>query len=140
MIRLSRKTDYALLVLTALARRQSSGEAGLFISVRDLARSYHLPYRFASAVVTDLAHAGILESREGIHGGYRLAKDPAAITLEEILRSTEGDRGVVPCLDAAAHFACVQKTVCTARRGVPAVQRLIREALARHTVADLLAT
>lgn len=134
MLGLSRKTDYALLLVTALAR-QGSG----FVSLRSLAETYRLPYRFASAIVGELVKAGILESREGLKGGYRLAKDPDAITVTEVLSATEGTTALVACLDPAKDYACPQKTWCASRAGMPAVQRIVREALATHTIADLVA-
>lgn len=133
MFGLSRKTDYALLLLTALARQQ-----GAFVSVRGLVRAYRLPYRFAAHVLSVLAHAGIVEAREGVKGGYRLARAPEAITVDGVLAVTEGTTALVSCLDPKRHFACPQKTWCTARPGVGVVQQRIRASLRGLTVADLL--
>jgi Rrf2 family protein len=133
MFGFSRKTDYALLLLTALARQE-----GRFVSVRDLVRAHRLPYRFASHVLSALAHGGIAEAREGVKGGYRLAKAPEAIAVDDVLAVTEGTTALVSCLDPKKHFACPQKTWCTARPGVGIVQQRIRAALRGFTVADLL--
>lgn len=133
MYGLSRKTDYALLLLTALARQH-----GVFVSVRGLARVHRLPFRFAAHVLSALAHAGIVEAREGVKGGYRLAKTPEKITVEDVLVVTEGTTALVSCLDPKRAFACPQKTWCTARSGVSVVQQRIRTALRGFTVADLL--
>lgn len=138
MLRFSRKTDYALLLLAALASQWRASAPVPFVSVRSLAERHRLPYRFASAIVTDLAHAGILESLEGVRGGCRLSRDPNNISLADVVQSTDGDWALVSCLDHAKHFVCAQKGTCPARRGVPAVQRILREALARHTLADLI--
>ena len=133
VLSLSRKTDYALLILTALAGRQRQ-----FLSLKVLAETYHLPYRFVAQVVRPLIQRGLLESREGAAGGYRLAKKPADISVREVVAAEEGGIALASCLNPAKHYACPQKTVCTARGGMPAVQRLLLETLARHTVADLL--
>lgn len=134
MLGISRKTDYALLIVTALA-----GHKGEFVSVRSLAREYRLPYRFASSIIGLLKRAGILESQEGIKGGYRLIKDPQAITVEEVVRATEG-RSFAPvsCLDPLKHSRCPQKAWCGAREGMSMLQRRILETLKETTVADFL--
>lgn len=131
MFGFSRKTDYALLILTALAGRGRD-----FVSVRALARAHRLPYRFASQIVGLLTHAGILEAREGARGGYRLAKEPRDITVQEVLRATEAGAALVPCLDPRKHRACPQKSWCGARWGMNVLQRDVQRTFARYTVAD----
>jgi len=137
VLRLSRKTDYAFLLVTALARRWREMPRA-FSSVRELVREYRLPYRFTASILSTLTHAHILESREGTRGGFRLAREPQVISLTDVLRATEGSSPLVACLDARTNFACVQKSVCPARHGMPAIQRLLHDTLARYTVADLV--
>lgn len=133
MLSLSRKTDYALLILTALAERPD-----VYTSLRDLAREKRLPYRFVSQVVRPLLSHGMLESREGVAGGYRLAKDPASISVRDVVAAEEGGVALAACLDASKHYACPQKAHCTARGGLPSLQRLVLQTLAEHSVADLV--
>lgn len=133
MLSLSRKTDYALLILTALAERPN-----VFTSLRDLAKEKNMPYRFVSHVVRPLLRAGILESREGVGGGYRLAKEPSAVTVHDVVAAEEGGVALAACLDATKHYACPQKAHCTVRRGMPTVQRLVLQTLSKHTLADLI--
>lgn len=133
MFRLSRKTDYALLIVTALARRE-----GAFVSVRSLARDYLLPYRFAAQIVGLLVQGAILESREGVKGGIRLRRDPKEITVADILRATEGNIALTACLNAKTHFFCPQKAVCGARYGMGFLQRRLFQFLGEMTVADFL--
>lgn len=133
MLSLSRKTDYALLILTALAERPT-----VYTSLRDLTKEKNMPYRFVSQIVQPLLHAGILESREGAGGGYRLAKEPSAITVQDVVAAEEGGVALAACLDPSKHFACQQKEHCTVRRGMPTVQRLVLQTLSKHTLADLI--
>jgi Rrf2 family protein len=134
MLSLSRKTDYALLILTALAKRSKA-----FTSLRKLAEEKHLPYRFVAQVVRPLIRRGMLESREGIHGGYRLAKDASGITVHEVVAAEEGGVALARCLNPEKEYACPQKAACTARGGMSLLQRMILQTLSQHTVADLLA-
>ncbi len=133
MFGLSRKTDYALLVVTALARRPDA-----FVSIRTLAAAHRLPYRFTAQIVSNLTRAQILEAREGVKGGYRFTKDPASVTVADILRATEKRSGIVSCLDPAAHQLCPQKAWCNARSGVRLLERELFAVLRKTTIADFL--
>ena len=134
MLGLSRKTDYALLIVTELARHP-----GEFVSVRVLAEEHRLPYRFASQIVGSLKRAGILESHEGVKGGYCLSKEPSRITLEDVLSATEGGVfALVSCLDPRKNYVCPQKAWCGAKEGMGMLQRRMLESLKTMTVADFL--
>lgn len=133
MFGFSRKTDLALLIVTALAQSRRA-----FVPIRVLARERRLPYRFASQITSALARAGILEAREGARGGYRLTRDPATITVRDILEITEGSRPLVSCLDPAKHFRCPQKAWCTARRGMGVLQERLLDSLRSTTLADFI--
>lgn len=133
MLGFSRKVDLALLVVAALA-----GERRGFVSVRELARAHHLPYRFASQVTGCLKKQGILEAREGVGGGYRLARQPAAITLYDVVGAFEARVPLVACLDARLGFHCPQKAWCGAKGGVGIFHRRFLASLRQTTIADLL--
>ncbi len=133
MLSLSRKTDYAILIVTALAKRPAA-----FLSLRALAAERHLPYRSVAHVVRPLTSRGILESREGLHGGYRLARAPREITIQDIVAAEEGGVALASCLDPRRGYGCPQLSVCPARQGLPRVQQLVLRSLAQYTIEDLL--
>ena len=129
-LKLSRKGDYGLLLVTALARRTG------WVSLRGVAREKKLPYKFLSQVAGDLRQAGILESKEGVGGGYKLAKRPGKILVREVLNALEGPMEASECVrehecdcgGACVHEAVEEKLVEGASR-----------ALSMFTVADLVA-
>lgn len=133
MLSLSRKTDYALLALTALARHRSG-----YMSLRALATRYGMPYRTLEQVVRPLVARGILASREGARGGYRLAKNPKDVTMKEIVAAEEGGVALVACLDASKGFACELKPACPAHKRLPRIQQILLNALAEQTLLDVL--
>lgn len=132
MLSLSRKTDYALLMLTSLADNQKG-----YISLRMLAQDLDIPYRFAGAVMGPLVKKKLIESKEGAYGGYRLAKHPSRITVRDVVVAEEGGVAMAACLDSEKAHTCTRKHVCTARRGISAVQRIILDALASRTIEDI---
>ncbi len=143
MFGFSRKTDLALVLMAALARAVREGasdaaQGGAYVSLRDLARDYHLPYRFASEVIGQLARAGLVEAKEGAGGGYRLARPARETTVGQVIAATEGGIALAGCLNPATHGRCPQKTWCVAKEGVGTLQRRLLESMTRTTIADML--
>jgi Rrf2 family protein len=85
-MRVSAKTDYALRAAVELAA--AGGEAP--VKGEKLATSQSIPLRFLENILLTLRHAGIVESRRGAEGGYRLAKPADEITLADVIRAIDG--------------------------------------------------
>jgi Rrf2 family protein len=85
-VRLSSRTRYGARALFDLAYHTG----GAPTCVRDIAERQDIPARFLEQVLADLKRAGLVESRRGARGGYVLSRDPAAITLGQVLRAIEG--------------------------------------------------
>lgn len=97
MLSLTRKTDYALVALTAIA---SEGREGP-ISARKLSESKGIPLPVLMNVLHHLLHSGLVQSIRGAHGGYLLAREPAEISLADIIRALEGDIRMTLCCGLA---------------------------------------
>jgi Rrf2 family protein len=85
-MRVSAKTDYALRAAVELA----SAEEGANVKGERLATSQSIPLRFLENILLQLRHAGIVESRRGAEGGYRLARPASEITLADVIRAIDG--------------------------------------------------
>ena len=85
-IKLSRQSQYALRALIDLAARDESCP----VRLGELAARNQIPNKFLEQIFTRLRHAGIVSSRVGPHGGYALARPPAAITVGEVIRMLDG--------------------------------------------------
>lgn len=110
MLKLSKKVDYGLLFLTALARRNGKD----FVSLKEVAEKNDLPYKFIGQVASELNRGGIVASREGIKGGYRLAKKPFEISVGEVVRVLEGKMMPVACMrgkECKCEKSCGHKSV-----------------------------
>ena len=84
---LTKRGDYAVRAVLALARLPG----GRLLSVRRIAEEMSIPVRFLPQVMSDLAAAGLVEATTGRAGGYRLARDPGAIALLDVVEAVEGD-------------------------------------------------
>ena len=82
---ISRKTDYALRMLSMLVK-----DEGSLLSVRTAADEVGVPYSFARSIQHGLVQAGIVESLRGVHGGMRLKVDPAQVTIRQIVEAVQG--------------------------------------------------
>ncbi len=93
MLRLTRKTDYALVALARLAEHAGPEP----MSARELAEGIHAPRALLTAVLKQLQHAGLVSSRRGVHGGYALSRAPEAINMLEVIAAVEGPVQLTLC-------------------------------------------
>ncbi len=94
-MRLSKKTEYALRALFAIARAFPNDKAAQ--RIEQLSRQENIPVKFLEQILLSLRHAGLLSSKRGVGGGYRLARPPAEITVGEVIRTLDGPLTPLPC-------------------------------------------
>ena len=133
MLRVSKLTDYATVVMTCLA---TSAEEVL--SAQILAERARLETPTVSKVLKQLASAGLVDSWRGVNGGYRLARQPAAITVADIVTAMEGPIGMTECCTEGG--LCDHESHCGVRVNWQRISEAIRAALESVTLADMLAT
>jgi len=93
-LRITRETDYAIIIATFLAEEESAMSASV------IAEACELNLSLASKVLKLLARAEILTSTRGVYGGYSLNQDPKAISLLDIIVAIEGPMAVNACVDS----------------------------------------
>jgi Rrf2 family protein len=93
-MRLTTKSQYGLRVLGDLVRNWRDGNA--YIQVGELATRCETSQKYLEQVLLPLSHAGLLESKRGQHGGYRLGRAPEDVSLAEALRHLEGRLMPIP--------------------------------------------
>ena len=125
-----RETDYAL---RALARLALNGE---FLSVSALAEAENIPEDFLRKIMQTLHHAGMVESRQGPFGGYRLALEPAQVTLLGVLEAVQGRLDLNECFEAPG--ACERAPRCPVRAQLTRLQAAFNDQMARVTLEQML--
>jgi Rrf2 family cysteine metabolism transcriptional repressor len=90
-MRLSRKAEYGLRALTAMARGKKSW------GIQELSVQENIPVKFLEQILLALRHAGFLVSRRGVGGGYSLGKSAGEITVGDIVRTLDGPIAPIPC-------------------------------------------
>lgn len=89
-LELTKRGDYAVRAMLALARGSGSSANGL-LSARRISDAMAIPVRFLPQVLADLQRAGLVEASPGRSGGYRLAKAATDISLLDVIEAVEGD-------------------------------------------------
>lgn len=133
MLRLSKKADYALLAMRHLA----SSEPADAVSARELAEHYDIPAELLAKVLQKLVRAALLESQQGIRGGYGLARPAAAISVADVIVAVDGPLTVTACSED--DHSCEQYSKCNIRDPLWRVKDQIVGALSSTSVADLAA-
>jgi len=132
MLRITKQSDYGIVLMTRFA----AAEAGKVHSTRDLAKSANLPLPTASKILKALARAGLLASHRGVKGGYRLARNPAEISVEEIIRALEGPIAITECLDSAQKDCDIEGT-CPVRTNWERINDAVRDALTAIPLSEM---
>src|SRR5246127_2455605 len=116
MISITTKSPYAVLALAELAR--SAGAEP--VPIGELARKRDVPVQFLEQLFAVLRRAGVISSQRGVKGGYRFARDPATVTVLEIVELLDGPLG----RDAEGIFADAAQSA--------------RRVLSQTTIADVV--
>jgi FeS assembly SUF system regulator len=132
VIRLTRLTDYGIVLLTHVA----SAREGAVHNARQLAEDTHLPLPMVGKVLKTLARRGVLQSHRGAKGGYSLVRGAAEVSLREIIAALEGPIAITDCL-APAPSECEHEATCPAQGHWRRINEVVARALDGVTLADM---
>ena len=135
MRQLSKRTQYSLRALYALARNYGRGPT----LITHLAEEESIPKKFLEQILLSLKTFGLVESKKGKHGGYLLAKPPEDITLATVIRQIEGPIAPLPCASETQFRKC-DECVDIETCGTRMVMREVRDAMAEILERTTLAT
>jgi Rrf2 family transcriptional regulator, cysteine metabolism repressor len=116
MISITSKSPYAVLALAELGRSGGSGP----VPIGELARKREVPVQFLEQLFAVLRRAGIISSQRGVKGGYRFAREPATVSVLEVVELLDGPLG----RDSQGVFADAAEAA--------------RKVLASTTIADVI--
>ena len=132
MLKLSKKADYALMAVNHLARHYGKGS----YSVRDIARQYRMPSGLLAKVLQRLAQRGLVQSQQGVNGGYALALEPGRISALDVISAIDGPVRIVSC-NTESRGECEQTPTCTVKVPMLLVNERIVDALGSLSVAEM---
>ena len=130
MLRISRLTDYATVLLAALASDPARVQ-----TATALAEQTHIAAPTVSKLLKQLQRAGLVVSTRGLHGGYHLARAPAQISAAAILDALEGPVALTDCAAGQGH--CEIEESCRVGRVWQRLNLAIRRSLSDVSLAQL---
>ncbi len=125
MFRLSTKADYGLILLSNLSRSKK------LTSISSIAKSQKISSKFLSQIASELKKAGILTSKEGVSGGYILAKSAKQIKILDVLKVLDGELVEGKCFEDGHECSCGAGDMWAD------VKAQMEETIGKKTVADL---
>jgi Rrf2 family protein len=134
-MRLSLRGEYAVRALLVLGLNYEKP----VMRIQAISDQQNIPKRFLEQILNDLKSAGIVQSKRGVGGGYRLAKPPEQITLAAVVRHIEGALAPVSCVSEKFYekCSCPDESRCAIRSVMKEVRDAIVAIVERVTIADL---
>ncbi len=132
MIRITRQTDYAILLLAYMA----AGDRKTLQTSRALAEWSGLSMPMVAKILKPLAKSGIIQSQRGAKGGHMLIRPADRITVGEIIEATEGPIHMTPC--TAGTGACEQESICRSKVKWERIGDAVRDAVNQVLLSDMI--
>jgi FeS assembly SUF system regulator len=133
MIRITKQTDYGIVLLTHLAAAPER-----HVNAPELAGETHLPLPMVSKILKLLVREGLLASHRGVKGGYSLSRPPEEISMAEVVSALEGPIAITECIDDQS--GCSHAPVCPVRGRWHRINTALREALGGISLAEMVET
>jgi Rrf2 family protein len=117
---ISMKCKYGLKAIMHIAKQKD------YVHISEVSKEEHIPHKFLQGILVELKNHGLLLSRKGKEGGYKLNKDAGDITFGEVIRILDGP--IAPILCASERFykrceECVDEETCSIRK----IMRSVRD-------------
>jgi len=134
-VKLSLKGEYAIRALLVLGLHYDDR----VVSIGTISTEQNIPKRFLEQILTDLKSAGLVESKRGISGGYRLAKSPNEIPLSSVVRHIEGALAPISCVSERFYekCSCPDESRCAIRSVMKEIRDAVVKIAERVTIADM---
>lgn len=136
-MKFSKRSEYGLRALIELTDQYDKSP----LQRHQIAKRQHIPIEFLEQILLALRNAGLLASRRGVSGGYRLLKSPADITLGTVIRILDGPLAPIGCVSKTAYQHChdcpyADKTSCPVQKVMLEVRNAIADILDNYSLAD----
>ena len=130
MLKLTRKTEYALIALRYL-QIKSEGKP---VTARKIAEIENIPISILSKVLQHLSRENLIETVKGAHGGYQLSVNLSKINLWKFLETMEGPLGLVDCLQ---NSQCEQENICSIKTPIRKINSTVKNVFDKLSVSDV---
>lgn len=134
-MKLSLRGEYALRALLVLGLKHDQP----LVRIQAISAEQNIPKRFLEQILNDLKSAGLVQSKRGVAGGYRLARPPEQITLASVVRHVEGALAPVSCVSQRFYekCSCPDESRCAIRDVMQEIREAVVRIAERVTIAEL---
>lgn len=126
------ESDYAVRIIACLASENRRVDA------KTISEITNVTLRFSLKILRKLVASGIVKSFKGTQGGYQLAKEPADITLKDVIETIEGTYNFNRCLDESFPCSRGKSGFCAYQKAFNSITIVVREQLEKYNFADIL--
>ena len=133
-MKITQEADYALRMMCLLAKESAAGV--ITVGAASLAEEVAVPTRFGLKILHKLSQTGLVKTSRGAAGGYSLNRDPATVTVRQVIEAIDGPIELNRCLSES--HACLNnpnKDCCRLHHVFEELNRMLVERLDRLTVA-----
>lgn len=133
-MRISAKGEYAAKAVLYLSLKYPK-----VVTIHEVARQHSIPLKYLEHILLALKKAGLLESRRGVRGGYKLSRPPEKISVGEVLRVVDGKFSQSSCLevDLRSHYSCPESDSCGLKQVWQDVQQAVERILFETTFDEV---
>ncbi len=138
-MRLSKRGEYGLRAMIALAESAEKSDAPQMMQIKEIALREQISTKFLEQILLTLKNAGLLHSKMGVGGGYYLARSAKEITLGQIFRVLDGPVAPIKCVSQMAYepCGCPDEETCGLRLVMGDVRNAIANILDNTCLADV---
>src|SRR5438046_3097284 len=136
-MKLSVRGEYALRALLVLGRDYLEDDS--VVRIQAISEQQNIPKRFLEQILTDLKSAGLVESKRGVAGGYRLANSPNEIPLSSVVRHIEGALAPISCVSERFYekCSCPDESRCAIRSVMKEIRDAVVKIAEKVTIAEV---
>lgn len=138
-MRLSKRGEYGLRAMIALAEPAEKGGAPQMMQIKEISQREQISPKFLEQILLTLKNAGLLHSKMGVGGGYYLARSANEITLGQIFRVLDGPVAPIKCVSQMAYepCGCPDEETCGLRMAMGDVRNAIADILDNTSLANV---
>lgn len=135
MLRLSKKTEYALMAVRYIAMKGNC----YCITAKEISETYDIPFELLSKILQKLGKFNIVKSYQGVKGGYSLMRNPNEITLIEIMAAIDPNYNITKCMNKDSNGKeCSHTDCCSIRNPLQKIQQEIDKIFRNTTIVQLI--
>ena len=124
--------EYGMLGVLYLAEKPTESVTPL----SEISEAKEIPEKFLAKIFQSLSRAGIVRSHRGVRGGFALAKNPATVTIKEVLEAIQGPYHLMKCIEDESN--CEKDGYCPLRELMTLAEHRLVEVFEGHTLLDLI--